>query len=97
MSCTVSVRGRVTGSLAVLAVLVVSASTVFGREFIPTSNSAQPSSSAFVPKLGSGIPLPLATVLEGFAQTGVRDYQIGDEWGKKLVDPRPCPRGIQYL
>lgn len=87
MSCTVSVRGRVIGSLAVLLVTSAFASTVFGRESVHFSKSTQPSSPAFVPKLGSGTPLSLDSVLEDFALTGVRDYQIGDEWGKKWVDP----------
>jgi hypothetical protein len=45
-----------------------------------------------IPKLGSGFPLSVPALLENFSLSGVRDYQIGDEWGKKQVDSARLPQ-----
>ncbi|MEN9809384.1 MAG: hypothetical protein RLZZ488_951 [Pseudomonadota bacterium] len=47
--------------------------------------------SEFVRQLGSGSPLRLSKLVERFLFAGVLDYQIGDEWGKKVVDPARRP------
>lgn len=41
---------------------------------------------AYVRGLGSGEPIRVSQIIERFLFAGVRDYQIGDEWGKKPVD-----------
>lgn len=46
------------------------------QEFLPS----------FVPQLGSGRQIFIQTLLDVLEFSGVRDYQIGDEWGKKGVD-----------
>ncbi|NBO37823.1 serine protease [bacterium] len=45
-----------------------------------------------VPKLGSGVPLSAKNLLETEFFSGVRDYQIGDEWGKRPVDVTHLPQ-----
>jgi hypothetical protein len=46
----------------------------------------------WVPRLGSGFPLSATELLEKYGLSGVLDYQIGDEWGKKRVDPSGVPQ-----
>lgn len=47
--------------------------------------------SEFVRELGSGLPVRVSTLFERFLFAGVLDYQIGDEWGKKVIDPDRRP------
>jgi hypothetical protein len=44
-----------------------------------------------VRELGSGSPLRLSALIERHFFAGVSDYQIGDEWGKKVVDSARRP------
>lgn len=55
------------------------------RGFVSEENSE------FVRELGSGLPVRVSTLLERFLFAGVLDYQIGDEWGKKVIDPARRP------
>jgi hypothetical protein len=56
-----------------------------------------PSEQQFIPKLGSGFPLSVKDFVERFNFSGVIDYQIGDEWGKKKIDSSGLPQNDSVL
>lgn len=55
----------------------------FGQDRFSLDSVTEP---RVVPKLGSGTPLEVENLLGESVFSGVRDYQLGDEWGKQAVE-----------
>lgn len=80
-------HGKKLNSVFAFSLIMGSLASEMGSAFQSHTLSRDAGQLLFVPKLGSGVPIPLQSFEDVLEFSGIRDYQIGDEWGKKEVEP----------
>lgn len=78
-------RSSIIVLICAVFIAIVTDSKSVANEFSSRQYEPLPS---YVPQLGSGRQLFIQSLLDFLEFAGVRDYQIGDEWGKKSLDPQ---------